>query len=207
MDYCPGGNISKLLDKCKKFTEAEAKIYLAEIILALEALHKNMIIYRDLKPENIVIDDNGHACLTDFGLAKQLNEDDLTRSFCGSPAYLPPEILLKAGHNRQVDWYHVGVILYEFLIGIPPYYADSRQELYDNIQRGPLKLPKNGISLEARDLIIKLLCRNPKKRLGYRRDGEEIREHPWFSDINWEDVFYKKLQPQRPSVKPYTEYK
>jgi serine/threonine protein kinase len=108
-----------------------AKIYLAEIILALEALHKNCIIFRDLKPENVVLDENGHALLTDFGFSKTgVEAGKLSFDFCGTPAYMAPEIIKKKGHSRQVDWYLLGILTYELLVGIPPYFADDKTKLY-----------------------------------------------------------------------------
>ena len=122
--------------------ENVARIYAAEILLALEALHKNFVVYRDLKPDNVVIDADGHAMLTDFGLSKTgLAEGAYSKSFCGSPAYMAPEILKGKGHNRTVDWYLLGVLVYEMLVGVPPYYADDRTTLFKNISGGTLKMP------------------------------------------------------------------
>lgn len=127
LDYAPGGNMSRALHKDKRFTEDRAKLYLAEIILALEDLHKKDIIYRDLKPDNIVFDVDGHALLTDFGLSKEgVQTNYQARSFCGSPAYLAPEMLKRSGHGKSVDWYLLGVLLYEMLVGIPPYYSNNK---------------------------------------------------------------------------------
>ena len=111
-----------------RFDEERVRIYLAEIILALEDLHKRDIIFRDLKPDNIVLDVNGHAKLTDFGLSKEgvLDHTQGARSFCGSVAYLAPEMLKRCGHGKAVDWYLLGVVMYELLVGIPPYYANNR---------------------------------------------------------------------------------
>ena len=104
--------------------EQIAKLYIAEIILAIEHLHSKGIIYRDLKPDNIVIDSKGHVKLIDFGLSHQSpTADTITQTFCGSYAYLAPEMVLKKGHNHMVDWYNVGVLLYEFLVGLPPYFS------------------------------------------------------------------------------------
>ena len=127
LDYAPGGNMSRTLRKSKRFTEERARMYLAEIICAVEELHSRDIIFRDLKPDNIVFDQDGHALLTDFGLSKEgvLSNDD-TRSYCGSPAYMAPEILRRTGHGKSVDWYLLGVLLYEMLVGIPPYYSNSK---------------------------------------------------------------------------------
>jgi serine/threonine protein kinase len=124
LDYCCGGDLSFHLKREKFFTEQKARLYLSEVVLAIEELHRHDIIYRDLKPDNIVLDKDGHCLLTDFGLSKQeMGEDRHTYSFCGSVAYLPPEILNKGGHGKAVDWYLVGTLLYEMLVGHPPYYA------------------------------------------------------------------------------------
>ncbi|CAD8094460.1 unnamed protein product [Paramecium primaurelia] len=203
MDFCPGGDLSKLLDIKRKLPEEDAKIYVAEILLAIECLHKNNIIFRDLKPENVVLDSEGHALLTDFGLSKKgVTDEELNKSFCGSPAYLPPEILSKQGHNRMADWYGLGVMTYELLVGIPPYYANEREQLFDNIRKGPLKIPRS-LSNEAKSFIVALLNRDPNKRLGSNLDGEEVREHSWLSNINWKDCYDRKLKPPKPTEQTF----
>lgn len=119
--------MSRALHKDRKFTEERARNYLAEILLALEDLHKRDIIFRDLKPDNIVFDEDGHALLTDFGLSKEgVVSNSQSKTFCGSPAYLAPEVLKRSGHGKSVDWYLLGVLLYEMLVGIPPYYANNK---------------------------------------------------------------------------------
>ncbi len=131
LDYAPGGNMSRALQKDKRFTEERSRFYLAEILLALADLHKRDIIFRDLKPDNIVFDQQGHALLTDFGLSKEgINTNSQKKSFCGSPAYIAPEMLKRAGHGKSVDWYLLGVLLYEMLVGIPPYYSNNKETLY-----------------------------------------------------------------------------
>lgn len=123
--------MTRTLQKEKRFTEDRARFYLAEILLALEDLHKRDIIYRDLKPDNIVFDEDGHAMITDFGLSKVgISLNNQAKSFCGSPAYLAPEILRRQGHGKPVDWYLLGVLLYEMLVGIPPYYNNNKDILY-----------------------------------------------------------------------------
>ena len=115
----------------RRISEDRARIYLAEVLIALEHLHKRDIIYRDLKPDNVVIDEDGHAMLTDFGLSKEGVYDNLSaKSFCGSVAYLAPEMLWRTGHGKSVDWYLLGVLLYEMLIGIPPYFTKNRDQLF-----------------------------------------------------------------------------
>ena len=141
------------------------KLYIAEIIEAIEFLHKNKIIFRDLKPENIVLSETGHVKLTDFGLSKEnVGSFMENKSFVGSIAYLAPEILKKQGHSKSIDWYLTGVLMYELIVGIPPYYDNNRKTLFDNILTGPLRIPHT-MSLEARDLVLNLLNRNPKRDL------------------------------------------
>ena len=153
MDYCPGGDLSHYLSREGRFSEEKAKIYICEVVLALEHLHKQNIIYRDLKPENIVLDKDGHALLTDFGLAKEgISESELSRSFCGSLAYLAPEVLGRRGHGKAVDWYHLGVLLHELLTGQPPYFSKAQEELFKNIRQGRLEFPAY-VSEKARSLI------------------------------------------------------
>ena len=135
MDYYPGGDLGKLISKKRSIPEEEARKYICELILAFEALHKNMIVFRDLKPDNVVLDSEGHCRLTDFGLSKEGIYNNTTGSFCGSVAYLAPEILSKQGHSRTVDWYLLGLLLYELIVGLPPYYNSKKEVLFDNIKK------------------------------------------------------------------------
>ena len=193
LEYCPGGDLGKILRNEKRFTETRARYYLCEVLLALEYLHKHDIIYRDLKPDNVVIDVNGHAMLTDFGLSKEgVDDDGVAQSFCGSVAYLAPEMLSRRGHNKTVDWYLLGVLLYEMVTGSPPYYDKSKEKLFQNIQNGSLCLP-NSLSKEIKSLLTKLLVRNPMKRLGAEKDAEEIKCHSFFNGICWNTI-YKKYE-------------
>ena len=198
LEYCPGGDLAKHLSIEKKFEENRAKFYLCEILLALEYLHKKNIIFRDLKPENIVLDEEGHCKLTDFGLSKEgIDNDNYTKSFCGSIAYLAPEVLKKQGHGKAVDWYLLGVLLYEMLTGVTPYYDRNRNVLFYNIEQGKLVIP-NFVSENARSLLIGLLQKDPKKRLGGNsRDAEEIKEHKFFEDIDWQKIYEKKYEPPK----------
>ena len=126
-EYCPGGDLRKLLRREKRLTEDIARIYISEILLAIEELHSKNIIYRDLKPDNIALNDKGHIKLTDFGLSKEgMKCDEFTRSFCGSIAYLAPEMIRKSGHSKSIDWYLLGVVMYEMIMGTTPYFNKDK---------------------------------------------------------------------------------
>lgn len=151
--------------------EDVAKVYAAEVLLALEELHKRDIVYRDLKPDNIVLDPKGHAMLTDFGLSKEgvkLNES--THSFCGSFAYLAPEMIRRSGHGKSIDWYLFGVLIYEMLMSVPPFYNRKKAQMHNDIMNSTVsfKTAIEGlvISDEIKDLLPKLLQKNPRKRIG-----------------------------------------
>ena len=202
LDYCPGGDLSKHLYYEKRFKEQRAKFYICEVLLALEDLHKRDIIFRDLKPDNVVLDSDGHCKLTDFGLSKEgVFDSQSAKSFCGSIAYLAPEMLKKQGHGKAVDWYLLGVLFYEMLVGIPPFFTEHKEEIFHNIEYGQLQIPKF-VSKDVSELLKALLQRDPNKRLGSGiRDAMEIREHKYFKDVNWNDVYLKKIKP--PVMKNY----
>ena len=196
LEYCPNGDLSKHLLFEKRFSEKRAKFYLCEVLLALENLHKRDVIFRDLKPDNVVLDEEGHCKLTDFGLSKEgVSENQYAQSFCGSIAYLAPEMLKKKGHGKAVDWYLLGVLFYEMLVGITPYFTLRKEDIFQNIEHGELKIPEF-VSNEAATLLRALLERDPKKRLGGGpKDAQEIKEHPYFKDVDWNQVYNKKLKP------------
>lgn len=153
------------LNKRQVFDEAEARFFIAEVILAIEYIHKLDVIYRDLKPENILVDLDGHCRLADFGLAKEnIGEREFAKSFCGSPAYLPPEMLHSKGVGKAADIYQIGAVLYEFLVGFPPYYTENIKDLYHSIKSAKLQVPRY-ISREGKDLLNQLLNKRPEKRI------------------------------------------
>ncbi|PRP82924.1 hypothetical protein PROFUN_06701 [Planoprotostelium fungivorum] len=205
MDYVCGGELFFHLCESKRFTEDRARFYAAEIVLALEYVHSLNIIYRDLKPENLLLDMNGHVCLTDFGMCKEnLGWGNQTHTFCGSPEYLAPEILLGKGYTFAVDWWAFGTLLYEMLCGMPPYYCEDTREMNQRIVFEKLTFPSY-FTTESRSILTGLLERDPAKRLGCTRQtsgGSDIRAHPFFKQIDWEKLTKKVLQPPfRPNLK------
>ncbi|KAK2943216.1 putative protein kinase [Blattamonas nauphoetae] len=204
LDYANGGDLFFHLKNEGQFSEVRSRLYVAEIILAFEALHKRNIIYRDLKPENILLTADGHIKLTDFGLSKtDVLHSNTAKTFCGTPEYIAPEILRNGGHGKAVDWWTVGTLLYELLTGLPPFYSENVNQMYDNILHQRLNFPPE-VTAPARDIITKLLHRNPALRLGSRNGAEEIKSHPFFAPINWDDVYNKKYTPEfiPPSTSP-----
>ncbi|XP_058805393.1 ribosomal protein S6 kinase beta-1-like [Phymastichus coffea] len=203
LEYLCGGELFTYLDREGIFLEDTACFYLSEIIVALQHLHTQGIIYRDLKPENILLDREGHVKLTDFGLCKEHIEDDaLTHTFCGTIEYMAPEILTRNGHGKAVDWWSLGALMFDMLTGVPPFTGSDRRKTIDKILRGKLNLPQY-LTTDARDLIRKLLKRQVPQRLGAGSDdAEPIRKHSFFSHLNWQDVTARRLVPPfKPSLK------
>ena len=205
LDYCPIGDLSIQI-QINLFEEDEAKFYIAELILAIEYLHKRDIIYRDLKPENILIDADGHIKLADFGLAKENVKNDIpNKTFCGSPQYLSPEMLSKEGTTKASDIYGIGAILFEMVTGSPPFYNEDADLMYRNISENNLMFPEI-FSDELKDLLRKMLDKDPKKRIGIGNDKQDLKNHPFFSDINWNLILNKKIIPPVEMVNIREEY-
>ena len=197
-EFMPGGDMFFHMHdgQIVTFDVQKTKFYILELVLALESLHKNNMVYRDLKPENILLDDKGHIKLTDFGLSKILeDEKDKAFTICGTPQYLAPEVLLKQGYDKTIDWWSLGCIMYEMLVGkLPfPYRRDTKMSL--KIYDKKIIFPKN-IDKDAEDLIKKLLVVNPKERLGYGPNGcDDVKNHPFFNGVDWDLAYEKKLPP------------
>ncbi|XP_022020720.1 probable serine/threonine protein kinase IREH1 isoform X1 [Helianthus annuus] len=227
MEYLNGGDLYSLLRNLGCLDEDVARVYIAEVVLALEYLHSLQVVHRDLKPDNLLIAHDGHIKLTDFGLSKVglINStvtDDLSgpavsgtsllgehesqpsvsesqqerrknRSAVGTPDYLAPEILLGTGHGMSADWWSVGVILFELIVGIPPFNAEHPQLIFDNIlnRNIPWPMVPEEMSPEAADLIDQLLTEDPNQRLG-ARGSTEVKQHPFFRDINWDTLARQK---------------
>nr|AML77037.1 putative LOV domain-containing protein [Valeriana officinalis] len=217
-DYCPGGELFLLLDRqpTKVLKEDAVRFFAAEVVIALEYLHCQGIIYRDLKPENVLIQSNGHVALTDFDLScltsckpqllipemndkKKKNQKSqqtnpvfmaepmrASNSFVGTEEYIAPEIITGAGHTSAVDWWALGILLFEMLYGYTPFRGKTRQRTFANILQKDLKFPRSiQVSLQGKQLMYRLLHRDPKNRLGAREGANEIKNHPFFRGINW----------------------
>lgn len=196
LEYLSGGELFMHLEREGIFLEDTACFYLCEIILALEHLHNLGIIYRDLKPENVLLDAQGHVKLTDFGLCKEhIQEGIVTHTFCGTIEYMAPEILMRSGHGKAVDWWSLGALMYDMLTGMPPFCADNRKKTVDAILKDKLNIP-GYLTPDSRDLIRRLMKRQVSQRLGSGpTDGQAVRAHPFFKNVNWDDVVARRLDP------------
>lgn len=200
--FVNGGELFHHLQKEQRFDINRSRFYTAELLCALECLHGFNVIYRDLKPENILLDYSGHIELCDFGLCKlDMKDEDRTNTFCGTPEYLAPELLLGQGYTKTVDWWTLGVLLYEMLTGLPPFYDENTNEMYRKILSEPLHFPSQDIvPPSAKDLLTKLLNRKPDQRLG-ANGASEIKAHPFFHSIDWRKLLQRKYEPTfKPTV-------
>ena len=191
MKFVRGGELFMHLRKARQFTEKRAKFYSLTVALALGHLHNQKIIYRDLKPENILMGEDGYITLTDFGLAKILEGDEQAQSFCGTPEFLAPEIIDELGHSFPVDWWALGVLTYEMIVGFPPFYTghSNNVKMYELIKTKPVFFPdadKHGIAMtdECKHFINGLLDKNPANRIGTKGGLKEIISHPFFADLD-----------------------
>lgn len=194
LQYAPGGELFTYLRTAGRFNNGTGLFFAAEIVSAIDYLHARNIVYRDLKPENILLDKEGHVKITDFGFAKEVQ--DKTWTLCGTPEYLAPEIIQSKGHNRAVDWWALGILIYEMLVGYPPFFDDNPFGIYEKILAGRIEWPKHMESTHAKDLIKKLLVHDRTRRLGSMKNGsEDVKNHKWFKVIEWNLVLQRKLKP------------
>lgn len=208
MEACLGGELWTILRDKGWFDDLTTRFYVACVISAIDYLHSQGIIYRDLKPENLLLDSQGYVKMVDFGFSKVIPQGNKTWTFCGTPEYVAPEIILNRGHDRAVDFWSLGVLMCELLMGTPPFTASDPMKIYNIILRGidqihfPRHVTKTAIS------IIKRFCReNPTERLGYQKDGiEEIRRHRWFAGFHWDGLEARSLPPPHiPKIKSLTD--
>ncbi|XP_038677980.1 cGMP-dependent protein kinase 1 isoform X2 [Scyliorhinus canicula] len=197
MEACLGGELWTILRDRGSFDDATTRFYTACVVEAFAYLHSKGIIYRDLKPENLILDHRGYAKLVDFGFAKKIGFGKKTWTFCGTPEYVAPEIILNKGHDISADYWSLGILMYELLTGSPPFSGPDPMKTYNIILRGidmiefPKKITKNAANL------IKKLCRdNPSERLGNLKNGvKDIQKHKWFEGFNWEGLRKGTLTP------------
>ncbi|CAH2355362.1 spindle assembly checkpoint kinase [[Candida] railenensis] len=199
MDYIEGGELFSLLRKSQRFPNPVAKFYAAEVTLALEYLHSHDIIYRDLKPENILLDRNGHIKITDFGFAKEVST--VTWTLCGTPDYIAPEVITTKPYNKSVDWWSLGVLIFEMLAGYTPFYDSTPMKTYEKILSGKIHFP-SFFGPDVIDLLSRLITADLTRRLGNLSNGPaDIRNHPWFQEVIWEKLLAKDIEtPYEPPI-------
>ena len=196
LPFMAGGELFFHLQRERTFSEARVLLYASEILLALQELHRHDIVYRDLKPENVLMDAQGHLALSDFGLAKERISSlpGGASTFCGSPSYMAPEVLLGTGHGFAVDWWSFGTLLYEMLVGVPPFYSRDLHVMYSAILHGELRIPRS-VRGAARSLLEALLRREVAKRLGTVGDAAKVRRHRFFRGRDWARVLARGYTP------------
>ncbi|XP_072302888.1 RAC-beta serine/threonine-protein kinase-like [Eucyclogobius newberryi] len=207
MEYTNGGELFFHLSRERVFTEDRARFYGAEIVSALEYLHSQDVVYRDLKLENLMLDKDGHVKITDFGLCKEgITSDTTMKTFCGTPEYLAPEVLEDNDYGRAVDWWGLGVVMYEMMCGRLPFYNRDHERLFELILMEEIRFPRN-LSPEAKSLLAGLLKKDPKQRLGGGpNDAKDVMGHVFFVSINWQDLLQKKIIPIfKPQVSSETD--
>lgn len=191
LDFVPGGEMFSHLQTCRKFNESMARFYTAQVVLSFEYLHHLGIIYRDLKPENLLLDSRGYLKITDFGFAKKIDHRR-TWTRCGTTEYLAPEVVLRKGYNYSVDWWTVGILLYEMTNGQPPFRDKNPEDVYSKIIAGKITFPTH-MGRVLRNIISELLKTDVTKRLGSKGSGvDEVKRHPFFQAIDWMAMLQKK---------------
>ena len=190
LEYAPGGELFYHMDRLGVVQIDDARLYTAEIGLALSYLHSLGIVYRDLKPENILLDKMGHIKLTDFGLSKDLVEDGKTSTFCGTSEYLAPEVVMQMPYSYPIDIWALGILCYEMILGATPFYDENKSKMFSNIVSAQPYFPPQ-LDRRIADFISKLLCKNPAERPTF----EDMKTHPFFEGFNWTKVMNKEYRP------------
>jgi len=191
LEYVLGGEFFTHLRKAGRFDHSASKFYGSQIILVFEYMHLSDYIYRDLKPENLLLDRTGFLKITDFGFAKQVPFK--TYTLCGTPEYIAPEVLLNKGHGKGVDWWTLGVLLYEMMAGQPPFVDDEPMGIYQQILAGKVAFPRH-FDKNAKSLVKKLLVADLTKRYGCLKNGaDDVKKHKWYNGFDWEALLNKEI--------------
>ncbi|XP_054995766.1 serine/threonine-protein kinase N2 isoform X3 [Sorex araneus] len=195
MEYAAGGDLMMHIHT-DVFSEPRAVFYAACVVLGLQYLHEHKIVYRDLKLDNLLLDTEGFVKIADFGLCKEgMGYGDRTSTFCGTPEFLAPEVLTETSYTRAVDWWGLGVLIYEMLVGESPFPGDDEEEVFDSIVNDEVRYPRF-LSTEAISIMRRLLRRNPERRLGAgEKDAEDVKKHPFFRLTDWSALMDKKVKP------------
>uniref|UniRef100_A0A8C2L534 protein kinase C n=2 Tax=Cyprinus carpio TaxID=7962 RepID=A0A8C2L534_CYPCA len=195
MEYAAGGDLMMHIH-ADVFSEPRATFYAACVVLGLQFLHEHKIVYRDLKLDNLLLDTEGFVKIADFGLCKEgMGYRDKTSTFCGTPEFLAPEVLTETSYTRAVDWWGLGVLIFEMLVGESPFPGDDEEEVFDSIVNDEVRYPRF-LSTEAISVMRRLLRRNPERRLGAgERDAEDVKKHLFFRNIDWDGLLAKKVKP------------
>uniref|UniRef100_A0A8C1ZF34 protein kinase C n=1 Tax=Cyprinus carpio TaxID=7962 RepID=A0A8C1ZF34_CYPCA len=195
MEYAAGGDLMMHIH-ADVFSEPRATFYAACVVLGLQFLHEHEIVYRDLKLDNLLLDTEGFVKIADFGLCKEgMGYQDRTSTFCGTPEFLAPEVLTETSYTRAVDWWGLGVLIFEMLVGESPFPGDDEEEVFDSIVNDEVRYPRF-LSTEAISIMRRLLRRNPERRLGAgERDAEDVKKHLFFRNIDWDGLLAKKVKP------------
>lgn len=195
MEYAAGGDLMMHIH-ADVFSEPRTVFYTACVVLGLQYLHENKIIYRDLKLDNLLLDTEGYVKIADFGLCKEgMGYGDRTGTFCGTPEFLAPEVLTETSYTRAVDWWGLGVLIFEMLVGESPFPGDDEEEVFDSIVNDEVRYPRF-LSLEAIAIMRRLLRKNPDRRLGAsERDAEDVKKQAFFRNVNWEELLMRKVKP------------
>eukprot|EP01098_Paradermamoeba_levis_P003892 TRINITY_DN1721_c0_g1_i1.p1 TRINITY_DN1721_c0_g1~~TRINITY_DN1721_c0_g1_i1.p1 ORF type:complete len:416 (-),score=130.17 TRINITY_DN1721_c0_g1_i1:91-1245(-) len=208
LDFVNGGEIFTHLKKEGRFSEERVRFYAAELSLALGYLHSHNVAYRDLKPENVLLDSEGHIRITDFGLSKEVEKTIGTTTFCGTPEYLAPEVLKGEPHGVAVDWWSLGIMLFEMMASLPPFFSPNTNVMYQKILTAKIEFPAH-FSADACSFISALLQRDAQARLGGGDDDvEAVKAHPWFKGFNWSKLERREVTPPFvPQVNDITDLK
>jgi len=203
-EFAECGQLHRFITKNGRLPNETARFHAAQIVMAVQCLHGESVVFRDLQPENIMLDHTGYVKLVDFGNAKRMDFDDPTArawTLCGRPEYLAPEMVKSLGHGKEVDWWALGVILHEMLAGYPPFYHADSFAIYKLILQEKITaegLP-NHFETFAKDLIKKLMTRDKTKRIGSSKNGaEDIKKHKWYRGLNWAALYNRAMAPPVP---------